>query len=490
MMYLDHAASTPLDPEVQLAMQAAWASPAGVGNPSSIAHAYGRAAAAAIEEARAELAALIGAEPEHLVWTSGATEANNLALQGIARGRADFGRHGISSRTEHKAVLEVLQSLSKQGHTVSWLEPQRDGRVNSMDLVARLRPDTQWVSIMHANNETGVVQDIAQLASLCREREIFFHCDAAQSVGKLPIDVRRWGVDLLSISAHKFYGPKGIGALYVSERVRPWLVPLMQGGSQERGLRPGTLPTVQIMGLGAAARRARTLRETDAVYLKSLAKELKRNLDSLPGLRFNDHAQYGLPGLVSLTVEGVQGESLLEALPELALSTGAACDSSTGEPSHVLRAQGVPVELAQSTLRVSFGRGNTLEEATAAAAAIKRAVPKLRARDLPGAPAPRGDLPWQAGEAGSLREACRVRCYLQRDVAGKIHVIEFRAFVCPDVQRVIDHLAEVLPGKWIESLGVGTPADWAREFSVPPEKLGRLLMVEDAIRRACQLGAG
>jgi hypothetical protein len=177
---------------------------------------------------------------------------------------------------------------------------------------------------------------------------------------------------------------------------------------------------------------------------------------------------------------------LVEALGELALSTGAACDASSGEPSYVLRAQGVPVELAQSTLRISFGRGNTLDEAIAAAEAIERVVPRLRARDLPGPPAPRGELPWQAGEAGALREGCRVRCYVQHDVAGKIHAIEFRAFACPDVQRVLDHLSEVLPGKWIESLGIGGPSDWAQQFSVPPEKLGRLLMVEDAIGRACK----
>jgi hypothetical protein len=245
---------------------------------------------------------------------------------------------------------------------------------------------------------------------------------------------------------------------------------------------------VQIVGLGAAARHARALRETDAVHLKALAKEFKRNLELLPGLRFNDHPLYGLPGLVSLTIEGVHGESLLEALSELALSIGAACDSASGEPSYVLRAQGVSAELAQSTLRVSFGRGNTQDDAVSAATAIASVVPRLRARDLPGAPLPRGDLLWQTGEAGSLRESCRIRCYLQHDVAGKIQLIEFRAFTCPEVQRVLDHLSEVLPGKWIESLGVGQPSDWAREFSVPAEKLGRLLMVEDAIRQACRRG--
>lgn len=486
MIYLDHAASTPPDPEVITAMQACWASPAGIGNPSAVTHAYGRAAAEAIEEARVELAALIGVDPQGIIFTSGATEANNLALQGLARGRADFGRHGISSRTEHKAVLEVLQSLSKQGHTISWIEPQRDGRISSMDLVSRLRADTQWVSIMHANNETGVVQDIAQFATLCRERDIFFHCDAAQSVGKIPIEAGKWGVDLLSISAHKFYGPKGIGALYVSERVRPWLVPLMRGGSQERGLRPGTLPTAQIVGLGVAARRARSLRETDTAHLKTLVKEFKQALASLTGLQFNDHPLYALPGLVSLTVEGVQGESLLAALPQLALSTGAACDSTSGEPSYVLRAQGISPEWAQSTLRISFGRGNTREEALEAARAISEVVPRLRERDQPGEPPARGSIPWQVGEAGSLREGCRVRCYVQRDVAGKVHAIEFRAFVCPDVQRVLDELAEVLPGQWVESLNVGQPADWVERHHIPAEKLGRLLRVEDALRQACK----
>jgi cysteine desulfurase len=486
MIYLDHAASTPLDPEVLTAMQACWASPAGIGNPSAVTHAYGRAAAEAIDEARSELAALIGVDTQGIIFTSGATESNNLALQGLARGRADFGRHGVSSRTEHKAVLEVLQSLSKQGHTISWIEPQRDGRISSMDVVSRLRADTQWVSIMHANNETGVIQDIAQFAALCRERDIFFHCDAAQSVGKLPIEADKWGIDLLSISAHKFYGPKGIGALYVSERVRPWLMPLMRGGSQERGLRPGTLPTVQIVGLGVAARRARALRESDTLHLNLLVKEFKNKLSTLSGLKFNDHPLYALPGLISLTVEGVQGESLLAALSELALSTGAACDSTTGEPSYVLRAQGVSTQWAQSTLRISFGRGNTREEAIEAAQAIAKAVPRLRERDQPGAPPQRGSIPWQAGEAGSLGEGCRVRCYLQRDVAGKIHALEFRAFVCPDIQRVLDDLATLLPGQWVESLNVGSPAQWAERYHIPAEKLGRLLCVEDAVRQACK----
>ncbi|MFZ9479593.1 MAG: cysteine desulfurase family protein, partial [Steroidobacteraceae bacterium] len=279
VIYLDHAASTPLDPQVIAALQAALTGDAAFGNPSATTHVYGRAAAAQIEQARERIAALIAASPREVVFTSGATESDNLAILGLARGRESFGRHLISSRTEHKAVLDACKALAKRGFEVTWLEPQRDGRILPEQVAAALRPTTQLVSLMHANNETGVVQPIGPIAELCRARGVFFHVDAAQSAGKLPLDVSSTPIDLLSLSAHKMYGPKGIGALFVSERVRPWLEPLMWGGGQERGLRPGTLPTHQIVAFGVAAEVARARWRADARHLEGLVRQFKRAME-------------------------------------------------------------------------------------------------------------------------------------------------------------------------------------------------------------------
>jgi len=495
-IYLDHAASTPLDPQVIAALQAALTGEAAAGNPSATTHAYGRAAAAQIEHARERIAALIGATARELVFTSGATESDNLAILGLARGRESFGRHLVSSRTEHKAVLDACKALAKRGFEITWLEPQRDGRILPEHVAAALRPTTQLVSLMHANNETGVVQPIGAIAELCRAQGVFFHVDAAQSAGKLPLDVGAMPIDLLSLSAHKMYGPKGIGALYVSERVRPWIEPLMWGGGQERGLRPGTLPTHQIVAFGVAAEVARARWREDARHLEGLVRQFKRAIEGLPGCRFNDpllkamdgEAMDGgrLPGLVSLSLEGVEGESLLAELPQLALSSGAACDSATGEPSYVLRAQGVPRELAQSTLRVSFGRGNTAEEAEAAARQICAAVLRLRNEDAPGQP-PGG--PWAEGGAGSLVEGARVRCFLRLTTDGRLEALQFRLAACPHTREVARRLeARVAAGPCsLESLG--KPDEWAREAAVPVTKLGRLLAVEDALRRAVDSAA-
>lgn len=480
-IYLDHAATTPTDPEVIAAMTAVLGASPPLGNPSSQ-HAAGRRAAATIDQARTELATLVGAAAEQIVFTSGATEADNLAVLGIARGRASFGRHLVVSTIEHKAVLDPARRLERAGWQVSWLEPTRDGRITPAALAAAIRPDTQLVSIMHANNETGVVQDLPALVRIARERGVLFHTDGAQTVGKCPLDFSAWDLDLLSVSAHKFYGPAGIGALVVSSRARPWLEPLMSGGGQERGLRPGTLPTALIAGLGVAARLARARMADDARELEILAQRLKTALVSLPGLRFNDHPHARLPGLVSLSIEGVEGESLLAALPDLHLSSGAACDSATGEPSSVLRAQGVPTELAQATLRISFGRGNVAQDVDRAAESIRRVVLDLRAEDAPGLPPGEG---WRVGEAGTLREGAKVRAYLQVDRAGRIATLVFRAAACPDTRRAMSALVARAPGVDLRTLaGLGTPLEWQREWGVPIEKLGRLLVVEDAVRRA------
>lgn len=480
-IFLDHASTTPIDPTVATAMSEVLTGALGIGNASSDTHAYGRDAASAIEAARADVAALIGARAEDLIFTSGATESDNLAIVGVARGRADRGRHLVTSRTEHKAVLDPVQQLEKRGWQVSELEPGRDGRIDSATVAAALRPDTQLVSIMHANNETGVVQDIAAIAAVCRARDVFLHCDAAQSVGRLPIDVESLGVDLLSISAHKLYGPKGIGALWVSPRVRPWVEPLMWGGGHERGLRPGTLATHQIIGFGRAAARVREQRDSDARHVEALASRFRSGLAGVEGLRWNDHPVHRLPGLVSLSIEGVEGESLITALPTIAVSSGAACDSTSGEPSYVLRAQGVPTELAQSTLRVAFGRFNTETEAIHASTVVREAVARLRAQDAPGSPAGEG---WGMGEAGSLREGARIRCFVRLDTKQNITAIEFRAATCPGVWTVLDGLKRELVGRPAATPTLGGPRDWVRRFNLPTEKLGRLFRVEDALGAA------
>jgi cysteine desulfurase len=489
-IFLDHASTTPCDPEVIEVMRACLAGDGGIGNPSSSTHYFGKLAADLIEQARSDIAALIGADPRELIFTSGATESDNLAILGIARGRGDHGRHLITSRIEHKAVLDPCKYLQKRGWQITWLEPQADGLIDPETLRGVLRSDTQLVSIMHANNETGIVQDIAAIARLCREAGVLLHVDAAQSVGKLPLDVHALDIDLLSLSAHKMYGPKGIGALYVSARARPWLEPLTYGGGHERGLRPGTLATHQIAGFAAAARLAANRLHRDAEQAGSLVHEFKRNLADLAGVRFNDyredHPERRLPGLVSVTFERVEGESLLAALPEIAVSSGAACDSASGEPSYVLRAQGVPVEWARSTLRVAFGRGNTTEQARLAATVIRRAVLQLRDRDADSVPAAvlAPDVVWAVGEAGSYREGMRVRCYLACDAHGRIAAVGFRAFTCPDLWRVLQAFERQWLGHRPEIADLGAPAQWALQFQVPIEKLGRLIRVEDAWRAA------
>ena len=492
-IFLDHASTTPIDPAVAAAMDEVLRGSLGLGNPSSSTHLYGREAAAAIETARAQVSALIGAAPQDLLFTSGATESDNLAVLGVARGREDRGRHLVTSRIEHKAVLDPCRQLEKRGWQISWIEPQADGRIDPGSIARALRAETQLVSIMHANNETGVVQDIAAIAALCREHGVLMHCDAAQTAGRFSLDVTALGIDLLSFSAHKLYGPKGIGALWVAPRARPWLEPLMWGGGQERGLRPGTSATHQIIGFGRAAELARQCRDADTAHVESLAMAFRASLDELEDICWNDHPQHRLPGLVSLSIGGVEGESLIEALPSIAVSTGAACDSSVGEPSYVLRAQGVPAERAQSTLRIAFGRFNTPADAALAAKAVLAATRSLRALDTAGSPAGQG---WFAGEAGTVREAARIRCYLQVDAQRRIAALEFRAFTCPAVWRVLEALRAAALGQpvaaWCAARPwpVGGPRDWAHTHSVPTEKLGRLLRVEDAMRSALEAAGG
>ena len=377
-IYLDYAASTPVDPRVADAMIECLRPSGPQGNPSSAGHEYGRRARGIVEKARAQVAAAIGARPECIVWTSGATESDNLAIFGVARFNADRGRHLVSSRTEHKAVLDPLKQLEREGFEVTWLKPESDGIVRPDQVRAALRADTQLVSLMHVNNEIGVVQDIASVGAMCRERGIAFHVDAAQSAGKLPLNVETMNVDLMSLTAHKIYGPKGIGALYVRRRPPLGLKPLIYGGGQEHGLRSGTLATHQIVGMGLAFEIAERDREQDVERIGALRDKLWAGISEVGDVVLNGHPQLRTAGLLNVSFRGIEGESLQFALRELAVSAGAACSSASEEASYVLRALGHSDQLAQSSLRFSLGRFTTAEQVETAIAAVKREVTRLR----------------------------------------------------------------------------------------------------------------
>jgi cysteine desulfurase len=382
-IYLDYAATTPVDPRVADVMIECLRPSGEQGNPSSAGHDYGRRARALCEKARAQVAKAIGARPECIVWTSGATESDNLAIFGIARFNADRGRHLISSKTEHKAVIDPLKQLEREGFEVTWLKPAADGIVRPEQVQAALRADTQLVSLMHVNNEIGVVQDIAAVGALCRERGIAFHVDAAQSAGKLPLNVEAMNVDLLSLTAHKIYGPKGIGALYVRRKPPLGLKPLIYGGGQEFGLRSGTLATHQIVGMGLAFEIAERDREQDVERIGALRDKLWAGIASIGDVELNGHPTDRVAGLLNISFRGVEGESLQFALRELAVSAGSACSSASEEASYVLRALGRSDQLAQSSLRFSLGRFTTAEQVETAIAAVKREVTRLRSYSPP-----------------------------------------------------------------------------------------------------------
>ena len=378
-IYLDYAATTPVDPRVADAMIECLRPGGCHGNPSSISHDYGRRARALVEKARKQVGAAIGAGPECIVWTSGATESDNLAVMGAARFRADRGRHIVSARTEHKAVIDALKQLEREGFEVAWLKPAPDGIVSPAQVEAALRPDTQLVSLMHVNNETGVIQDVAAVGRLCRERGVVFHVDAAQSAGKLPIDVEAMQIDLLSLTAHKTYGPKGVGALYVRRKPPVGLRPLIFGGGQEGGLRSGTLATHQVVGMGLAFELATREREADVERIRGLRDRLWRGVEALGGVELNGHPEHRVANVLNVSFHGVEGESLQFALRELAVSAGAACSSASEEASYVLRALGRSDQLAQSSLRFSLGRFTTAADVEVAIAAVAREVTRLRA---------------------------------------------------------------------------------------------------------------
>jgi cysteine desulfurase len=376
-LYLDNAATTAVDPRVLAAMTECLA--ADTGNPSAT-HAAGRAARARVERAREHVASLIGAEdPSAIVWTSGATEADNLAVLGAARGAAERGRHVVTSKTEHRAVLDGCARLEREGWRVTYLRPDATGRIAPDAVADALQPDTTLVAIMLVNNETGVVQDCAAIGRLCRARGITFHVDAAQAAGRVAVHVGELHADLVALSAHKIHGPAGVGALYVRRYPRPTLVPLQFGGGQEGGLRPGTVAVHQVVGMGEAFRCAAEAGQDEPQRLVSLRDRLWTALGELRGIHLNGDLEHRAPHLLNVSFEGVDGEALLYALDDLALASGAACSSATREPSYVLRALGRDDALAQASLRFAFGRFSTGDDADEAARRVVSAVRRLRA---------------------------------------------------------------------------------------------------------------
>lgn len=381
-IYLDYAASSPLDPRVLEAMLPWMQRETGFGNPSSIGHMYGREAAFAVETARNCVAALIGGDPAGVVFTSGATESNNLAVLGavrfaMARNR---GRHVVTSRTEHSSVVAACARLEREGAEVTWLVPDREGRVTPDAVAQALRDDTVLVSLMHVNNETGVLQDVEAVAALLRDRRTLFHVDAAQSGGRCGIQVEHWGVDLLSLSAHKLYGPKGVGALWVRPQPRVRLEPLLYGGGQERGYRAGTLAVHQIVGMGEAYALARAQMQSEVAALASLRDRLASGLLDAGAYRLNGGGACA-PHIVSVTFGCVHGEALALEMEHrgLALSAGSACASGDNRPSHVLRAMGLPDSLAIGTFRFSIGRWTTEADVDRAVSAVRLCLERLRA---------------------------------------------------------------------------------------------------------------
>lgn len=379
--YLDMSATTPLDPRVLDAMAPYMIG--SFGNPHSRTHSYGWEAEKVVETARAQVAGLIGASPKEVVFTSGATESNNMSIKGVARfyGKSKKNKkHVITTQTEHKCVLDSCRSLEQEGFDVTYLPVQRaTGRVDLEQLKAAMRDDTILVSVMAVNNEIGTRQPIEEIGKMCRERKIFFHCDAAQMLGKMPIDVNAMNIDLMSLSSHKVYGPKGVGALYVRRRPRVRLEPLFSGGGQERGLRSGTLPHTLCAGFGAACELASKEMEYDSEWISYLADKLKRGIEErIPEVTQNGDPEHNYPGCLNYSFAYVEGESLLMSLKNIAVSSGSACTSASLEPSYVLRALGVDDELAHSSLRFGIGRFSTEEEVDFVLELLEQHVARLR----------------------------------------------------------------------------------------------------------------
>ena len=375
-IYLDNAATTPVDPRV-VGKMVPYLN-VEFGNPASRSHSYGWTAEHAVEEARGHVAALLNCDPREIVWTSGATESSNLAIKGAAHFYRERGQHLITVRTEHKATLDTMRELERQGFEVTYLEVQENGLIDPVALEAALRPDTILVSMMMVNNEIGVIQDVARFGELLRSRGIIFHVDAAQATGKMPIDLQVLKIDLMSVSAHKTYGPKGVGALYVRRKPRVRIEAQIHGGGHERGMRSGTLPTHQIVGMGEAYRLAREEMATENERIRMLRDRLWNGLSEMEEVYLNGDVEQRIPHNLNVSFNYVEGESLIMAIKDIAVSSGSACTSASLEPSYVLRALGRSDELAHSSIRFSLGRFTTEEEIDFAIATLHQKVGKLR----------------------------------------------------------------------------------------------------------------
>lgn len=377
-IYLDYAATTPVDPQVAQKMSKFLTMEGCFGNPASRSHWYGWQAEEAVEEAREQVSELINSDPREIVFTSGATESNNLAIKGIAQHNIEKGNHVITVRTEHKAVLDPCVWLSENGYDVTFLEVQRNGILDIEELVSKFQNNTTLVSVMLVNNETGVLQDINKIVEVCHERGVLVHVDAAQALGKIPIDVRSSDVDTMSFSAHKLYGPKGIGALYVKRKPRIRLEAQTHGGGHERGMRSGTMATHQIVGFGEACKISSKHLEKEMADIRALKLAFWEQISRLPGVQLNGELEKAVPGIINVSFSNVEGEALLMALKDLAVSSGSACTSDSLEPSYVLRALGVEPELAHSSIRFSFGRFTSLDDVNRASKIVCEVVIKLR----------------------------------------------------------------------------------------------------------------
>ncbi len=375
-VYMDYSATTPIDPRVADKMIPYLREQ--FGNPASRSHMYGWSAEKAVEEARGHVAALVNADPREIIWTSGATESNNLALKGAAQFYKTKGKHIITVKTEHKAVLDTVRELERQGFEATYLQPQDNGLITVQQLADAIRPDTILVSVMLVNNEIGVIQPIDEIGELCRSKGIIFHCDAAQATGKVKIDLEKTKVDLMTFTAHKTYGPKGVGALYVRRKPRVRIEAQMHGGGHERGLRSGTLPTHQIVGMGEAFRIAKEEMDEEIVRIKALRDRLANGLQEMEEVYVNGDLEHRVPHNLNVSFNYVEGESLIMAIKDIAVSSGSACTSASLEPSYVLRALGRSDELAHSSIRFTFGRFTTEEDIDFTIGLIKEKVAKLR----------------------------------------------------------------------------------------------------------------
>jgi len=375
-IYLDYSATTPVDPRVAQKMIPYLTEQ--FGNPASRSHAFGWDAERGVEEARGHVAALMNADPREIIWTSGATEGNNLALKGAANFYKGKGKHIITMKTEHKAVLDTVRELERQGFEATYLEPEKDGLLDLEKFKAAIRPDTILVSVMMVNNEIGVIQPVNEIGEICRARGIIFHCDAVQAAGKIPIDLQKLKIDLLTVTAHKVYGPKGIGALYVRRKPRVRIEPQIHGGGHERGLRSGTLPTHQIVGMGEAFRIAKLEMAAEGERIRALRDRLLDGFKDMEEVYVNGDMERRIPGNLNISFNFVEGESLIMGIKDVAVSSGSACTSASLEPSYVLRALGRSDELAHSSIRFTIGRFTTEEEIDFAVKLLRAKIGKLR----------------------------------------------------------------------------------------------------------------